>query len=190
MSNRQTAVAPSSGPDSFAFSSDHCFVSTDQSAEWCVCICVCVKWKCVECCAVCSDFLSVFGGPVLVDIDWWTIKGNCLPENMSVSFVPVSRWARNENGYSVRIFSLSHVHAWPCTGTNFLLGDPSWHKDRSDVPLPQHKRPDQRAITIYGSRMQLGNKNGTLLVFSWQVLNLYHAFPLSNYRRVCRKLLD
>lgn len=40
------------------FSSDRCFVSTDQSGV-----------KCVECCTVCSDFLCVFGSPVLVDID-------------------------------------------------------------------------------------------------------------------------
>lgn len=74
-------------------------------------------------------------------------------------------------------------------GTNFLLGDPSWHKDRSDVPLLQHKCPDQHAIAIYGSRIQFGNKHGTLLFCSWQVLNLHHAFPLSNYRRSLQKAL-
>ena len=31
--------------------------------------------------------------------------------------------------------------------TRLLVGDPSWHRDRSDVPLAKHKRPDQRAIT-------------------------------------------
>lgn len=73
-------------------------------------------------------------------------------------------------------------------GTNILLGDPSWHKDRSDVPLPQHKCPDQHAVTIYGSRLQFGNKNGTWLVFSWKVLNLHHALLSSNCRTLPKAL--
>lgn len=39
--------------------------------------------------------------------------------------------------------TLGHGHS-----TQLLVGDPSRHKDRSDVPLAKHQCPDQRAITI------------------------------------------
>lgn len=42
-------------------------------------------------------------------------------------------------------------------------------------------------LRFMAAKYRLGNKNGTLLVFSWQVLNLDQAFLLSNYGRSLQK---
>lgn len=73
-----------------------------------------------------------------------------------------------------------------------LAGDPSWHGDRSDVPLAKHKCPDQWAFT-FSSNVTTGYNMiiqiGLLQFFPWQVLNdcvrllrTWSSYPIVRFR--------
>lgn len=62
------------------------------------------------------------GVPSLWTLNDEPFKEHCIHRDMPVSFIRRSRWARNDNGYSLGIFSLSQTHAWPCTLHSALSG--------------------------------------------------------------------
>ena len=147
-SNMQIALALSSGPNRvhslaprlFSPSASCCFVWIGHFTEW------------REVCQVCYC-LSRLAGCVWVFCLWghWMmihLKTIVLTEICQFPFY------EGADGREMRMdihreSSLCHT----CTlgrarSTRLLVGDPSWHRDRSDVPLAKHKRPDQRAITI------------------------------------------